>query len=58
MKDDGMKLSAQEIVGVSGEAMPVVHKTGGRSYLLRGIVVLAIWWLVYHSLASFAAWFT
>ena len=31
---------------------------GGRNYLLWGIATLAVWWLVYGSLAPFAAWFT
>ena len=34
------------------------RKPGWRAYLLRGIVGLVIWWLVYRNLAPFAAWFT
>jgi uncharacterized membrane protein YraQ (UPF0718 family) len=34
------------------------RKAGWRHYLLRGIAVLVVWWLVYHSLASVAGWFT
>jgi uncharacterized membrane protein YraQ (UPF0718 family) len=33
-------------------------KPGWRKYLPWGVAGLVIWWLVYHSLAPFAAWFT
>ena len=33
-------------------------KPAWRKYLPWGVAGLAIWWLVYHSLAPFAAWFT
>ena len=37
----------------------VVPRTaGGRNFLLWGIAALVVWWLVYGSLAPFAAWFT
>ncbi|MBP9901392.1 MAG: permease [Verrucomicrobia subdivision 3 bacterium] len=31
---------------------------GWRKYLLRGFAGLGFWWLIYRSLAPFAAWFT
>ena len=34
------------------------QKPGWHKYLLWGIAALAFWWLVYGSLAPFAAWFT
>ncbi len=43
-------------VGVSKSADP--RKAGWQNYSLRGIVVLAVWWLVYQSLAPLAGWFT
>ena len=36
----------------------VASKPAWRKYLPWGVAGLAIWWLVYHSLAPFAAWFT
>jgi hypothetical protein len=42
---DGLKLAAP-------------RRTGLRYYLLYGIAGLTVWWLVYQSLAPFAAWFT
>src|SRR5450759_4371754 len=42
-----------------GELTPVVPRPPGwRDYLPWGIAGLVIWWLVYQSLAPFAAWFT
>ena len=43
-------------VGVSKSADP--RKAGWLNYSLRGIVALAAWWLIYHSLAPMAGWFT
>ena len=37
---------------------PAASKPGWRKYLPWGVAGLAIWWLVYHSLAPVAAWFT
>jgi hypothetical protein len=37
---------------------PAADKPGWRKYLPWGVAGLAVWWLVYHSLAPFAAWFT
>ena len=36
----------------------VSRKPGWRKYLPWGVAGLVIWWLVYRSLAPFAAWFT
>lgn len=39
--------------------VPVAPYTArGRNYFLWGIAALAVWWLVYGSLAPLAAWFT
>ncbi len=35
-----------------------IVSTGWRSYLQWSLAGLAIWWLIYHNLALFAAWFT
>ena len=51
--------------GVTDIAAPVAglkpgdaRLAGWRHYLLAGVAVLAVWWLVYHSLAPVAGWFT
>ncbi len=50
---------ANDIAAHPVDLKPVAPRTaGGRNYLLRGIAVLAVWWLVYHGLAPVAAWFT
>ena len=49
----------QDMAAPAADLKPVAPRTaGGWNYLMRGIAVLAVWWLVYHSLAPFAAWFT
>jgi uncharacterized membrane protein YraQ (UPF0718 family) len=60
-----VKTKLETIIGRSAvvdqpttSAPTTTRKPGWRAYLLRGIAGLAIWWLVYHSLATFAAWFT
>jgi uncharacterized membrane protein YraQ (UPF0718 family) len=51
--------------GVKDIAAPVAglkptnpRLAGWWHYLLRGVAVLAVWWIVYHSLAPAAVWFT
>jgi uncharacterized membrane protein YraQ (UPF0718 family) len=51
--------------GVKDIAVPVAvlkravpRTAGGRNFLLWGIAALVVWWLLYGSLAPFAAWFT
>jgi uncharacterized membrane protein YraQ (UPF0718 family) len=51
--------------GVKDIAVPVAvlkrvvpRTAGGWNFLLWGIAALVVWWLVYGSLAPFAAWFT
>ena len=43
----------------AADLKPVALRTASRrNYLLRGLASLAVWWVVYHSLAPCAAWFT
>jgi len=50
---------ANDIRNSAGGAKPIVPgQAGGRNYLMWGLPLLSVWWLVYHSLAPFAAWFT
>ena len=50
---------ANDMAASAGDLKPVVSRSAsGRNYLLWGLAALAVWWLVYHSLAPFAAWFT
>lgn len=53
-----MKSHPSQPVTVSGSTFAAPHKTGWRAYVLWGAVGLLVWWLVYASLAPFAAWFT
>ena len=39
-------------------AAAAVSRPGWCKYLVQGLAALVIWWLVYRSLAPFAAWFT
>jgi len=41
-----------------GSGLAVARKPGWRKYISWGISGLVIWWLLYRSLALFAAWFT
>ena len=36
----------------------VPRKAGWRNYMLLGFAALAVWWVVYSSLAPFSVWFT
>ena len=38
--------------------LSTAHKPKLSGYILPGVVVLAVWWLIYHNLATFAGWFT
>src|SRR5450759_422363 len=58
MGNDCMTLHSHGHVRANGVAQAAFRKTGWRDYLPWGIAGLAIWWLVYHNLAPFAAWFT
>jgi uncharacterized membrane protein YraQ (UPF0718 family) len=58
MGNDCMTLHSHGHVIANGVAQAAFRKTGWRDYLPWGIAGLAIWWLVYHNLAPFAAWFT
>ena len=49
----------QHIAAASVAPAPSCSCNGGwRNYLLRGMAVLAVWWLVYRCLAPVAFWFT
>ena len=45
-------------VPLAAAKSPAANHAVWRKYLPRGVVGLVIWWLVYHSLAPCAAWFT
>ena len=50
---------ANYIAAPAADSKPVAPRIiSGRYFLLRGIVALASWWLVYHTLAPMAGWFT
>ena len=50
---------SHDIATPAADLKPVVPpNVSGRNYLAWGLAVLAVWWLVYHSLAPVAAWFT
>jgi uncharacterized membrane protein YraQ (UPF0718 family) len=53
-----MKGEKNRALAQAAPTTDVPRKRGGRNYLLRGITALAVWWLIYHQLAPFAAWFT
>ena len=49
----------QDMAAAAADLKPVAPRTdAGRNYLVWGLAALAVWWLVYDSLAPFAAWFT
>ena len=62
-----MKSNPKPEIQTIGELAPAMNKVataneGSRAeitkYLPWGIAGLVLWWLLYHSLAPFAAWFT
>jgi len=53
-----MKSPATKTIRTDAGTPATPHTPSWRGYLLRGLASLAIWWLVYRSLAPFAAWFT
>ena len=53
-----MKSQTHDPASIKDVAPSAPRRTGLRAYLLLGAAGLLVWWLVYASLAPFAAWFT